>query len=329
MGGMKKHYPEIDKLRGIAIIMVILYHAVIVYPVDLREIYWCKVLRDFLWYMEMPLFFIVSGFCCSCQEGRTGAYLRKKAKRLLVPYFAFGLLEILPRIIPNPLVNEQMLPGEAFVDLFLYGGSNWFLWTLFVLSALYPVVQKLCRKGMLVKAGLLAAAFFLYLLSYRMTNLFLIQMCAWFFLYFLIGNLLRQFDYEKLKRAASNQAWPAVVGFMVMAAVFWQNCIRGENRMLIPFGVLGGLAFFWYAAVKSGRLSGSFLQLCGKYSLQLYLVGAYSLVASRTLLVSIGGLSGPALIILFNFIIDLLLTLWISRYIIERFRLLRFLSGMN
>ena len=59
----KKHYVEIDVLKGIAIAMVILGHAVIRYPINLYEVAWTKAIYDWVETMHMPLFFMVSGFC--------------------------------------------------------------------------------------------------------------------------------------------------------------------------------------------------------------------------------------------------------------------------
>ena len=56
-----KHYREIDILRGIAIIMVFLGHAVIVYPINLENVAWCRGLVAFISVVHMPLFFIVAG----------------------------------------------------------------------------------------------------------------------------------------------------------------------------------------------------------------------------------------------------------------------------
>ena len=80
-----KHYREIDILRGIAIIMVFLGHAVIVYPINLENVAWCRGLVAFISAVHMPLFFIVAGFCFH----RKSTYVdmvQKKIKRLLVPY---------------------------------------------------------------------------------------------------------------------------------------------------------------------------------------------------------------------------------------------------
>ena len=106
----RKRLPEVDILRGMAILMVLLYHSIIVFPVNLHEIQWCSALHTFLWVVQMPLFFLVSGFCYSGQKAASlagyGGYFRKKCSRILVPHIVFSLLDVLTRIIPNPLVNE-------------------------------------------------------------------------------------------------------------------------------------------------------------------------------------------------------------------------------
>lgn len=88
-----KHYREIDILRGIAIIMVFLGHAVIVYPINLENVAWCRGLVAFISAVHMPLFFIVAGFCFH----RKSTYVdmvQKKIQRLLIPYTAFNMLPV-------------------------------------------------------------------------------------------------------------------------------------------------------------------------------------------------------------------------------------------
>ena len=53
----KKGFKEIDILRGMAIVLVLLGHAIIVYPVNLHKILWCNVLFTWLSTVHMSLFF--------------------------------------------------------------------------------------------------------------------------------------------------------------------------------------------------------------------------------------------------------------------------------
>lgn len=57
-----KYYIEIDALKGFAIFLVILGHAIIVFPINLENIYWCYTLKKFIYMFHMLLFFIISGF---------------------------------------------------------------------------------------------------------------------------------------------------------------------------------------------------------------------------------------------------------------------------
>ena len=54
----KVSYPQIDALKGMAIFLVILGHAIIYYPVDLHENPACAALFNWLSAVHMPLFLL-------------------------------------------------------------------------------------------------------------------------------------------------------------------------------------------------------------------------------------------------------------------------------
>ena len=186
----KRHYTEFDILRGMAILMVMLYHSIIVFPLNLHEIQWCQTLHTFLWVVQMPLFFLVSGFCYSYRNNYRD-YAKKKCMRILVPHIVFSMLDILPRIISNPLVNEQMNPKEAILDFLLYGGSDWFLWTLFVIVMVFPIFEKLLKGKEYQKKLAVLLAVILFLIKPYMTDFLLFNMVSQYFWYFFLGYCLR------------------------------------------------------------------------------------------------------------------------------------------
>ncbi|NLL79580.1 MAG: acyltransferase [Clostridiales bacterium] len=328
---MKKHYAEIDKLRGIAICMVLLYHSIIVFPVNLHEIPWCSALHSFLWKIEMPLFFLVSGFCISFGEndqnqgtGAYGSYVWKKVKRIFVPHVVFGLLDIVPRIIPNPLVNEQMEAGEAIWNFLLYGGSDWFLWVLFLLFLIFPAVIVCYRKGTAGKAAVILFSLVLYFVSGEVTDVFLLSMAAEFQVFFLMGYVLRREIYEKeyCKKALS-----ALAGGVGMVVLYLAGAAQERMPGMLLFVTGGTLCFLWLAE-KSRGIVERLLLICGRYSLQMYLLGGYVLVLSRTLLISVLGMENPVGIILGNFSMDLFLTITVTHFVIRPVKLFRFLCGL-
>lgn len=369
----RKRLPEMDILRGMAILMVLLYHSIIVFPVNLHEIQWCSALHTFLWVVQMPLFFLVSGFCYSGLHGAGyGTYLRKKCSRILVPHIVFSLLDILPRIIPNPLVNEQMEWREALKDFAVYGGSDWFLWTLFVIAALFPLLLWALDRGRWGRMAVLFFAVLMFVLKEQMPDEFLLNMVSQYLLYYTAGWLLRQWRETRTAQAeaGSGQA-QAETGAgkaqtvsasnitrlspaLYMAALpgivlFFAGFLRWEHNRYLELACVicsslffGGISCLLVAketggtsCTSRGKDSGGiahgikgFLTDCGTWSLQMYLLDAYALVGTRTLLVSVLGIQNPAVVILGNFIADTLIVLAVSKYILTKVKVFRILCGI-
>ena len=82
------------------------------------------------------------------------------------------------------------------------------------------------------------------------------------------------------------------------------------------------------AEKSTGRVV-RFFETCSRYSLQMYLLDGYALVVTRTMLVSILGITNPVILILGNFVLDTAIVLAISKYIIDKVRPFRFLCGLG
>lgn len=386
----RKRLPEMDILRGMAILMVLLYHSIIVFPVNLHEIQWCSSLHTFLWVVQMPLFFLVSGFCYSGLYGAGyGTYLGKKCSRILVPHIVFSLLDILPRIIPNPLVNEQMEWREALKDFAVYGGSDWFLWTLFVIAALFPLLLWALDRGRWGRMAVLFFAVLMFVLKEQMPDEFLLNMVSQYLLYYTAGWLLRQWRETRTAQAEAGSgqaqaeagsgqaqaetgagnpkmgmtrrnsvlcaaALPGIVLFFAgflrwehnryleLACVICSSLFFGGISCLLAAKETGGTSCTpagketgGTSCTPAGKGTGAvvrgfkgFLTDCGTWSLQMYLLDAYALVVTRTLLVSVLGIQNPAVVILGNFIADTLIVLAVSKYILTKVKVFRILCGI-
>lgn len=365
----RKRLPEMDILRGMAILMVLLYHSIIVFPVNLHEIQWCSTLHTFLWVVQMPLFFLVSGFCYSGLYGAGyGTYLGKKCSRILAPHIVFSLLDILPRIIPNPLVNERMEWRDALKDFAVYGGSDWFLWTLFVIAALFPLLLWVLERGKWGRMAVLFFAVLMFVLKEQMPDEFLLNMVSQYLLYYTAGWLLRQWRETRTAQAEAGSgqaqaetgagnpkmgmtrrnsvlcaaALPGIVLFFAgflrwehnryleLACVICSSLFFGGISCLLAAKETGGTSCTSRGKDSRGIAHGikSFLTDCGTWSLQMYLLDAYALVVTRTLLVSVLGIQNPAVVILGNFIADTLIVLAVSKYILTKVKVFRILCGI-
>ncbi len=367
----KQYFPELDKLRGIAILMVLLYHSVIVYPVDLLSETWCRLLHSALWLVEMPIFFLIAGFCFQ-YHGDYKHYIHKKVLRILVPHIVFSVLDMLPRVLENPLVNDRYPWDRALREVFLYASNEWFLWTLFLMFLAAPVLWKIVYKSRSVRIVLFTVVLLLSLVHNIVTPLFSLKNVAYFLVYFVMGMLLRnRYACRNAKKACgSRAAWKQIlcaavcfgIGLWLFYILQWEGWNGFDELWRVKFGrwiqpVIEVLTIQFYPAVtllkmikalfemavvllwtgafyqlanvmRKGVVSG-FLDSCSRYSLQMYLLDGYALVFTRTLLVSVCGLQNPLLIIMGNFIADTVIVLFVSKYILDRFRVLRVLSGLG
>lgn len=343
----KKRWEEIDILRGMAILMVLLYHSIIVFPINLHEIEWCRTLHGFLWTIQMPLFFLVSGFCFSYptivsdKEKSSGdrtnlaktyaGYLWKKCKRILVPHIVFSALDILPRLIPNPLVNELMEPKEAILDFLLYGGNDWFLWTLFVIVVVFPLFDKLFRGGRVLGAVGIALAVILFACKPFVTDFLLFNMVSQYLLYYMLGYFLRR--KTKYLSEKKDGCLKLLLGFVGMLACYAGFLAIRQNQEYFAYWleficVIFSFLFFIALSKYCKGICAGFLTLCGKWSLQMYLLDAYALVLTRTVFVKICGINSPIVIILGNFVLDTVIVLFIAKYILAKVKGFRLLCGI-
>lgn len=342
---MKKNYPEITRLRGMAIIMVLLYHSILVFPINLHEIEWCKNLHTLLWYIQMPLFFLVSGFCYS-YTGSYFKYFLKKAKRILIPHLIFGLadmtLRVLPSYIPElaGMVNQKVTFKEAIVSFFLYGGEDPFLRSLFIMSVAFPLVAWIMNHGMLGKTVAFTGAGLAFLFQNSITNIQCLDYISSFFIYYVIGYWCKNAHYETIKKKLLSTN--ALLGGIVLLAVgSILVCNHIATGISLPFGMIsvlklwgvliaiGGALIVYRFCAHMGGFADNIFTAAGKYSLTMYLLCGYALVVSRTIIVGKLGITTPVMVIVFNSLVDFVVLWFISRYVIKPCRFLCFICGMN
>ena len=125
MAGIRKYYKEINSLKGFAIFLVVLGHAIIYFPVNLHENVYCDALFKIVSSVHLPLFFVISGYCFS-YRGHYKEFAYKKLKRLIIPYFVFNLIDLIPRAMLPQFVNRSRGITDSVVDMLLYGGEYCF-----------------------------------------------------------------------------------------------------------------------------------------------------------------------------------------------------------
>lgn len=337
---MKKYLKEIDILKGFAIMLVILGHSIITYPIDLCNKYGaCGFLHyNLISPVHMPLFFIVSGYCCSLR-GSVLSFYFKKVKRILIPYLVFSLVSFAVHYLffKTGLANDASQPTlkSALISI-LNGDSLWFLYTLFCIFLVYPAFSLLLKNkpaGMItVVAAFIASVMITWPSFMSLDNFF------HYLPYFLLGNFLKQFiNYETLtdNMRANNRSklicLAALIGWIALSYVRYAHPIDVMfASRLYDIAIALVAIIFWsvFASLIANTKLASVPTELGKYSLQLYLLNGYILTLSRHAIIKILHVSSPVIIIAGNFISIVLLGYLITRFIIKPVKLFRDLSGM-
>lgn len=316
---------RVDALRGAAILFVTLGHAVIFYPVNLHEDPGCLLLFNFVSSLHMELLFLLSGWCFHFRGGY-GTFIKKKILRLAVPYTVFGLLDMIPRQYLAAMVNRPRSMGESLRQMVLFGGELWFLYALFVIFLLFPVLHLLCEKRPRADLLLLAACLPLARFWAFLPEAFALDRVGQYLFYFTLGYALRRRESWLRARVLPRlTALPALLCLTAWCALFALG-ERYPSFLLRTAAVLAGGSFLLWLAGR--ERAAALLAGPGRYSLQIYLFNGFLLVPARVAACQVLKMSDPWLIVAFNEFVTFVCAYWLAKYAVSRFRAARFLTGL-
>jgi peptidoglycan/LPS O-acetylase OafA/YrhL len=161
---------DLDRAKGIAILLVVLGHIVAAAPPPGAE--WWDGPRYALYRFHMPFFLYLSGYVAWLSGGvsfpaaQTPHQAARRAQRLLLPFFLLGLIVLIGKLVAQDLVHVDnraagLLPGLR--DLVLTTEDSpatfiWFLLVLFLCAVLAPPVWRIAGTPGLLIAGLVLMA---------------------------------------------------------------------------------------------------------------------------------------------------------------------------
>jgi len=324
---------ELDLLRGAAIILMITGHSILVHPIDFTGIPWCHNLHNWIYSFHMELFFLVSGCVYHCSKYRP--YILNKMDRLVVPMVFMGIISIFFHSVGSDVVHKHTTMTDGLIGI-LNGKSYWFLYTLFLIFAIYPLIEKIGTKNKWIEPSLMI----LLITISQFVNyptVFRISSMMYHLPYFMMGHLLSDgIKSNRYKLSFRGQMLAVVVALGIYFAL-----LLGDRAIsVVRYGqAFAMIAAFYYAAqmfvcwYNSGRkiatMINELLCLASKYSLQLYLFNGFVLVVVRTILVSKLHLTNPTFVIPLIVLANLVVTLSLCKYILEETRWIGWLCGVK
>ena len=227
-----KKYNYIDFMKTIAMFLVIVAHCTLFFS---GNEFWLiqaeqesTVLRwisNFVVLSVVPIFTFASGFLLqlSLQKHKAGIVdlIKKKAVHLLIPYFLYGALWLVPTYtffdIPSFGRDKgaSLMDGYKAMALGQFSDVAWFLLMLLWVTVIWILLKKLLRKENLIYGAMVSAV-----------------------LYFVVHFYLGQIDYYKI-----SQIDIYIIVFFVGAAFFYvsDRVYNTVPKWLLIVGSLVGM----------------------------------------------------------------------------------------
>lgn len=155
-----------DYAKGIATLLVYLLHSILYHPIRMTEMYnWCKVTQHNISSFLMPFFFFVSGMLFAFSQKSNTQIVKDKTLRLLIPYIvAMSIVVFSKAILPGSMHHKaEFWGGNAFLDIFVYGGDRWFVYLLFIIFLVSLPLRKITKTPWVF--ALMVASFAMALLD--------------------------------------------------------------------------------------------------------------------------------------------------------------------
>ena len=203
-------------MQMIGCVLVILGHS---YPFIIDVPVWAFKLREFIYIFHMPLFVWCSGYLLvatnQTQKYTIFKYVKHRAIHILVPYFAFSCIGIIPKILFSSVLNDKFQINEI-IRAFLVPregiwGHFWFLPMIFFLDLIgYVITNLLIGKKEYTLIGIVCLLFgIIGYFAPTITGWFSLNDMIHYFIYLIIGMLYAK---ERSDTVEKN-------------SIFWSICI--------------------------------------------------------------------------------------------------------
>ena len=283
---------DLDRAKGLAILLVVFGH--IVARQGPTGVEWYEPLRFAVYRFHMPLFFYLSGTVAllsgvlSAPPAGWPRLVEKRAARLLVPFFAVGLLILVGKLLAGQVTDTVDNAPDGLIgglrDLFWDTASSpatsiWYLLVLFLATlAAVPLLRLGLRSTGLVLMGLL-------LHVVEVPAVFYLDRFASHFLFFALGIWVAESQARFLPLF---DRWiglwlVALVGALVLAG----TGLLAERYSMLVCGVLAIPAL--HGLVRAQPVAQWTWPLwLGGFSMVIYLFNTIAIGVVKAVLVAIG-----------------------------------------
>lgn len=277
----------LDEIKGFAIILMVLAHAIawsfedwkpVMNPVvSTPNLVYAGLIWKFIYSFHMALFFLVSGYLCFKPLNNWGGVfqgVKKKSIRLFIPYFVTGGLITIIR------------PGFGY----------WFLFSLWELSvvglAIIYILEKINKTNKLWIDIIVVVIGYFLVEKTRSINLLTnpvadVRYGLTFYLPFMVGVLIRK--YPLVENYLSKYYSLIVISFFVFFLTRYievdqpiaerlLSWIKTINSLTHATELLGSLTFYYMFKQGINIKAGEILSYLGKHTFEIYVIHIFFVV---------------------------------------------------
>jgi len=323
----KARLPELDRAKGLAILLVVIGH--IVARNGPKGNSWYTDLQGIIYTFHMPFFMYLSGFVAFRsslllrESTDTFDILKKKASRLIVPFFLFAAVMVLAKHLGSLFLYVDNIQGNLLHSLIniLWDTSKseaMSIWYLYVLFAFWMITAPIVLRNKKHLFLLLAIAICIYWVA--LPEKFYLPRIVKFYVFFLLGGVAAYFE-EAYSHALDRFLYPAVCLFLISIGMFYLHLDR--NVQMLISGVASIPAIH---GLMRGRpaMRMQFLSTLGKYCMSIYLLNTIFIGLTKGIMFHFFDWDGSRFLVYFVVLgaAGLLLPIFVKKYVFSRVRFL-------
>ena len=282
----KKKIDWLAVLQGFSMLLVVIGHVSLTNQPRDPSTPIATGIEAAIYTFHMPLFIFISGwlfyYTCIARSKTYKEMLRSKAKRLLIPFFAFTLLTMVLKMA-FPQLMHRVVDLNEIIDTFVFYRSNplgemWFIIVLFELMLMYPLYKVMIKSVSLSIIGL--GGTFLISHIFPPISYFNLGKVAYMLPFFVSGILCCRYEFHKI----IGEIW-----FLLITTVFFVVCNILEmlpKPMEAEMAMVGTL-FCMSLCLMIAKFFPNLFCSFRDYTFQIFLIGIFFQMSIRWIYVKI------------------------------------------
>jgi fucose 4-O-acetylase-like acetyltransferase len=302
----KKRLYDLDKAKGLAILLVVIGHVVTGKPPERND--WVISLTYWIYLFHMPFFMFLSGaiFYYTYKPIETSeqyfTYIWKKAKRLLPGFFLFGLLVLIGKYLASFFLHVDNLRTNLFgaiIEICItpthsVSSSLWYIYVLFEFYLLFPLFLFIFRYNLF---ALLIGSLILHIVPYFIpfTAYFGIASIAEYTFFFSLGCLFVT-NLDEIDPLVEKYSGVAILLFF---ASFLLTPYIDHYLAKTLIGLASVPALYSFVKLKFLKHSDDLYLLLGEFTFSIYLMNTIFIGLTKGLLLKIMPWDGTNFLLFF------------------------------